>query len=293
MTVLPLRILIGALTVLFAALPSACASDRSRPDPPGQTMPVGDTAGWHQVFADDFKTPVDMGRFSGCQAGPTLAKSNCGGLPAPVRAKWWVYPDGWRDTGTGTYYPSQVLSINHGNLDYAIHTTSINGKQTHLIAASVPKISGAGVNGGRVYGRFVIRFRASALPGYHLAFLLWPDSNKWPQDGEIDFPEGNLDGHVLAFMHHQGAVRPDQQDVYRTNATFTSWHTAAIDWRRKYCRFILDGKVVGVSTAHIPDTPMHWVLQVNALGGGLPGHEPAPGTGGHVQVAWVAAYRAR
>jgi Glycosyl hydrolases family 16 len=291
--VLALRTLIGAATVLFAVLPAACATDRSQAHPPGNAMPVGDIAGWRQVFTDDFTSTVDLGRFSGCRPSPTLAKSNCGGVPASVRAKWWVYPDGWRDSGTGTYYPSQVLSINHGDLDYGIHTTSINGKQTHLVAATLPKIQGAGANGGHVSGRFVIRFRASALPGYHLAFLLWPDSNNWPHDGEIDFPEGNLDGHILAFMHHRGAVRGDQQDVYRTNATFTSWHTAAIDWRRTYCRFILDGKVVGTSTAHIPDRPLHWVLQVNALGGGLPGHEPAATTVGHVQIAWVAAYQPR
>ena len=133
----------------------------------------------------------------------------------------------WKDTGTGTYYPSKVLSIKHGVLDYYVHTGTVRGKRVHMVAALLPKISGT-VDGGLLYGRYVIRFRAAALPGYHAAFLLWPESNDWPYGGEIDFPEGNLDQRVFAFMHHRGAIRGSQQDAYATRAKFTSWHTATI-----------------------------------------------------------------
>jgi Glycosyl hydrolases family 16 len=252
-------------------------------------MPVGDIPGWHQVFADDFTTAVRARRFSGCRAGPTLMTSSCSGLPAAVARKWWAYPDGWKDTGKGTYYPSKVLSIEHGILDYYIHTGTVRGKRVHMVAALVPRISGT-PDGGLLYGRYVIRFRAAALPGYHAAFLLWPDSNDWPLAGEIDFPEGNLDQRVYAFMHPQGAIRGSQQDAYATRARFTSWHTATIDWTRSHCRFILDGKVIGTSSAGIPATPLHWVLQVNANGGGLPGLPPSTKTAGIIQIAWVTAY---
>jgi hypothetical protein len=137
-------------------------------------------------------------------------KSRCSGLPASVAAKWRAYPDGWRDTGTGTYYPSKVLSIRHGILDYYIHTGTVHGEKVHMVSALVPKIPGGVDNGGLLYGRYVIRFRADAPPRYHAAFLFWPDTNHWPCDGEIDFPESDLDAHIYAFMRHRapcGAVR--------------------------------------------------------------------------------------
>jgi hypothetical protein len=174
-------------------------------------MPVGDIPGWHQVFADDFATNVPVGRFSGCRPASTLMQPRCSGLPASVAAKWWAYPDGWTDTGTGTYYPSKVLSITKGVLDYYIHTGTIHRKKIHMISAPVPKIPGGVDNGGGLlYGRYVVRFRADALLRYHAAFLLWPDSGHWPFDGEIDFPEADLNGHIYAFMHHKGALRGSQ-----------------------------------------------------------------------------------
>lgn len=32
----------------------------------------------------------------------------------------------------------------------------------------------------------------------------WPDDEIWPLNGEVDFPEGGLNGTIDAFMHHQG-----------------------------------------------------------------------------------------
>jgi Glycosyl hydrolases family 16 len=252
--------------------------------PSGEPMPVGDLPGWHQVFADDFTDDVPLGGFSGCRAIIDLMDSTCTGLPPAVASKWWAYPDGWSDTSKhGRYYPSQVLSIHNGVLDYYVHTAD----GIPMVAAAVPKIPG-GINGGGLrYGAFVVRFRADALPGYKAAWLLWPDSEIWPADGEIDFPEGNLDGTFSAFMHHMGASSGDQQDGYPTHASFTSWHTAAIQWAPGSCQFILDGTVIGTSTQFVPSDPMHWVLQVETA---LDGTMPNPATAGHVYIDWAVAY---
>jgi hypothetical protein len=139
-----------------------------------------------------------------------------------------------------------------------------------------------------LYGRYVIRFRADPVVGYKTAWLLWPDSNLWPEDGEIDFPEGNLDGAICAYMHHQGAKSGLQQDAYCTPSTYTSWQTAVIQWAPTSCTFTLDGQVVGVSTANIPDTSMHWVIQTETV---LEGPTPTDTASGHVYIAWVAVYR--
>ena len=171
-------------------------------DPSGQAMPVGNLPGWTQVFADNFTENVPLGSF-----------------PAAVSSKWTAYPYPWHDTsGHGRYDPKKVVSIGNGVMDLYLHTQ--NG--IHMISAPEPVIPGApGSEGGLLYGRYAMRFKADPVPGYKTAWLLWPDSEDWTADGEIDFPEGNLTGTISAFMHHTG--NPYDQDQYDTKATYAAW----------------------------------------------------------------------
>jgi beta-glucanase (GH16 family) len=232
-------------------------------------MPVGDIAGWHQIFSDDFTTSVPVGSFPG----------------SVYAGKWTAYPDGWKDTSkNGTYYPSKVLSVQNGVLNMYLHTE--NG--IHMVSAPEPTLPGAvGHEGGLLYGRYTVRFRADSVPGYKTAWLLWPDSETWPQGGEMDFPEGDLTGTIDAFMHWQNGTSGSSQDAYSTNATYASWHTATIEWLPTSVTFVLDGQVIGRSTSNIPNTPMHLVLQTETS---LNGVAPANSAAGNVQIAWVAAY---
>jgi hypothetical protein len=232
-------------------------------------MPVGDITGWHQIFTDDFTTNVPVGSFPGSVYG----------------SKWSAYPDGWQDTSkNGTYFPSKVLSVQNGVLNMYLHTE--NG--IHMVSAPEPLLPGAvGRAGGLLYGRYTVRFRADPVPGYKTAWLLWPDSEVWPGDGEIDFPEGDLTSTIDAFMHWQNGTSGSSQDAYTTNTTYSSWHTATIEWLPGSITFILDGQVIGRSTSNIPSTPMHLVLQTETA---LSGAAPATSAAGNVQIAWVAAY---
>ncbi|MCY1046919.1 glycoside hydrolase family 16 protein [Corallococcus sp. bb12-1] len=235
--------------------------------PSGEPMPVGDLMNWRQVFTDDFTTPVPVGQF-----------------PAAVSSKWSVYLDGWKDTSkNGTYSPSSVVSIQNGVLNKYLHT--VNG--VHRVAAVLPKIPGATASGGLPAGRFAVRFKADPVPGYKTAWLLWPDSEVWPRDGEIDFPEGDLDGTIAGFMHRQNGTSGGDQDAVSTSARFTSWHTAIIEWTPGRCRFILDGTVILDKTSRVPTTPMHWVLQTET---DLSGTAPSSSAAGNVQIDWVAVW---
>jgi beta-glucanase (GH16 family) len=231
-------------------------------------MPVGDIPGWHQVFADDFTTDVPLGRF-----------------PGAVSNKWDTYKDGWIDTsGNGTYYPSKVISIRNGVLNMYLHTEH----GVHMVAAPEPKIPGAvGSEGGLLYGRYVIRFRSDPIWGYKAAWLLWPDSESWPRDGEIDFPEGNFDNVISAFMHYQDGTSYNDQDGYGSLISFTSWHTAVTEWTPSSVTFSIDGQTIGTSTKDIPNTPMHWVLQTETATDGVAPNNTAAG---NVQIDWVAVY---
>jgi hypothetical protein len=259
----------------------------STSDPSGQPMPVGDIPGWHQVFADDFTTAVPLGGFSACG----LEGPFCSGLSGtPYDNTWFAYPDRMSGTPTsGTYYPSQTLSVQSSMLDYYIHTATINGTTYHMIDAPEPNIpGGVAPGGGLLYGRYIVRARWDALNGYHASFLLWPDSGIWPYDGEIDFPEADFNSTtVAAFMHRQYATCGCQQDSYAASVNAQQWHTYEIDWLPSAVSFYLDGSLIGKSTSNIPNTPMHWVLQT-----GTSFSAPTPGaaTAGHVQIDWASAY---
>ncbi len=235
--------------------------------PSGLAAPVGDLPGWRQVFVDDFSTDVPLGKF-----------------PDAVSSKWGAYSEGWKDTSkNGTYSPGRVVSVHDGVLDKHLRTE--NG--VRLVSAIVPKIPGANQKGALSAGRFVVRFKADSIPRYKVAWLLWPASEQWPKDGEIDFPEGDLDGTISAFMHRQEGTSGGDQDAFSTSTTFASWHTAVIEWTPKRCAFFLDDAKIGESTQRVPNTPMRWVIQTETWLGSAP---PLPETSGHVYIDWVAAY---
>jgi Glycosyl hydrolases family 16 len=239
--------------------------------PSGEAMPVGDIPRWHQIFTDDFTTTVPIGSF-----------------PGAVASKWFAYPDGWKDTSKkGAYSPSKVVSEHDGIMDLFLHTED----GVHMVSAPVPKLA-AGAHdygSGLSAGRYVVRFKADPIPCYKTAWLLWPDSEVWPRDGEIDFPEADLDGTISGFMHRRNGTSGNDQDVYDTAFTYSSWHTAVIEWRPDIndLKFYLDGKPVGHSTLRVPNTPMHWVLQTETR---LLGCVPTKSAAGHVLIDWVAVY---
>jgi beta-glucanase (GH16 family) len=229
-------------------------------------MPGGDMPGWHQIFAEDFNTNITFGSFTS----------------TVYRSQFTVYPDGTKDTAgkqgaPSRYYPSKVASVSNGLLNLYLHTE--NG--TPMAATILPTVPG-----NHLYGKYTIRFRSDALAGFKVAWLLWPDSENWPHDGEIDFPESALDSTIGGFVHHQNATSSSDQDAYTSTATYTSWHTASIEWSPNKVSLILDNQSIGTSTSRIPSTPMHWVIQTESC---LPTC-PAATTAGNVQIDWMAAY---
>jgi hypothetical protein len=245
--------------------PTPTASDDNSTSPSGEAMPKGDLPGWHQVFTEDFSTDVAIGGFLNAYG-----------------KKFTVYDDGWPDTAgkyhgaPSRYYPSKVVSAKGGLLDLYLHTE----KGTPMAAAILPILK------DHMYGKYTIRFKSDSLKGFKTAWLLWPDSQNGGEgaaDGEIDFPEGPLDGNINAFMHPKGG---GQQDAFDSGVSYTSWHTASLEWSPGKVNFILDGKSIGTSTRGVPNTPMQWVIQTESCLDGC----PSPSTAGHLQIDWAVAY---
>ena len=133
-------------------------------------------------------------------------------------------------------------------------------------AAPTPKIPNASSNPPRanslLYGRYSVRYRADALPGFKTAWLLWPDSGVWPRDGEVDFPEGDLAKIIYGAVHYDRNGR-DAFEKLDSDQYVTSWHVATMEWSPGRVEFFLDGRSLGVSTRR-PTTPMHLILQTES-----------------------------
>lgn len=254
----------SAPTSTYATASASNSAAATTSDP--SARPAGDLPGWRQVFTENFDTAAARGDFPG----------------SAYSDKWGGY-DGFSDTsGHGTYSPSKVLSVSNGALNMFLHTE--NGRP--LVAAPVPLVNGKW--GGQVYGRFSVRFKADALPGYKIAFLLWPDSNVWDQ-GEVDYPEGQLNGNFYAASLRTGTPSSGlgpKFDGFAAGTNFSSWHTATTEWSPGKVEWFLDGKSLGSTTTLTPTSPMHMVLQAETMDAGAP--SPAPSVAGNVSVDWVS-----
>jgi beta-glucanase (GH16 family) len=123
------------------------------------------------------------------------------------------------------------------------------------------------------------------LSEYYAAWLLWPQSENWPYDGEFDFPEGALSGNVGGFHHFSGegscadGCKTPALDI---GAQFTDWHTYTMEWSPGRIRYLLDDTVVLDSTDFVPSTPMRWELQTETKGDG--------NSEGNLILDWVSVY---
>jgi hypothetical protein len=255
--------------------------------PSGVSMPVGDLSGWKQIFTEDFVTDVSLGN-----SNVFMSKYS--------NNFWQAYSDGDKDTAgkndgkPSVYYPSKVMSVQNGKWINNVHTETINGVSRPLGSGIFAKVNKSDSQGARTYGKYTLRFRvvannSTSLKGFKMAYLLWPKSQAWPRDGEIDFPEGDFAGSIFAANHRQGGTSGDDQDVFFSSTKFNdgNWHTTSIEWLPSRVTFLLDGVKLGEVTSRIPNTPMFWVLQNEACLG-VPC--PDPNANANVEVDWMVAY---
>jgi Glycosyl hydrolases family 16 len=260
-------LVVASTTVVGVSSPPSVAGAATNWDPSGQAMPVGNLPGWHQIFADNFANDsVARGSFTGCNI------HGCTGAPS---VPWGAIPDGHPDTsGHCQYYPSQTVSILKGVLDINMHTVSDGLCMDASLYPLVPS---------QTYGMYQVRFRSANVPGYKGVYLLWPVDKT---SGEIDFPEANLDAPLKGFLHT--IAGGSQQQSFKSTASWTSWHTATLEWTPTSVTFILDGTVLGSTTLDVPQTPMTLLLIAESDLQGAP--KPPASAQGSMEIDWLTVY---
>ena len=267
--------MVGA-TVLVAVAVGTTLLVQGEPDPVRRTStaPAEDLPGWDLVLSEDFDTDAELGEFADVYPG-------------------WAQYDGYRDTSRdlgrdqrhqGVYDSATTTTVQDGLVDVHVHTKD----GTPQVMALTPTPDGEAWN-GQLYGRYSVRFRADDVPGYKIAWLLWPVSDDWVE-GEIDFPEGQLGGKIVANSHDVTGDPSVNAFSRGTGVTMDDWHTATIEWSPSRVAFVLDDRRWTTSEPDaIPTTPMRWVLQIETE---LSSEPPPADEEGHVQIDWVAAWSA-
>ena len=227
-----------------------------------------------------------------CAAGglvlvPLLALTGCGGsAPRPastgspavspaVLAKWGepLFTDDFAGDALDPRrwfvydYPDEVRHPRSKN------STFLSGGSLRLVGGFDER--GKDVSGGvastvnLMYGRWEARLRADAGAGYSPVVLLWPESENWPTDGEIDAVEVPDPARRSAVSTLHNGPRNGQVKHVLT-ADFTGWHTVAVEWLPAGVTVYLDGRSVWTVAKPtrpgefdpIPSTsPMHLALQ--------------------------------
>jgi hypothetical protein len=195
--------------------------------------------------------------------------------------KGWAGYDGAHDTsGHGTYDSAATTTVQGGVLDEHLHS---QGGSARVMALTPPTAR------SQTYGRYAVRFRSDLISGYKIAWLLWPSNDNWSQ-GELDFPEADLDQTIQGYAHDvTGSPSHNAWDV-STGASMTAWHTAVLEWSPSGLTYTLDSQSWHTSdTSAIPRNPMDWVLQAETSENGA---APNSSSAGHINIDWVAAWAA-
>jgi hypothetical protein len=104
---------------------------------------------------------------------------------------------------------------------------------------------------GQRYGRWEARVRSEATAGnngrqYHPLLILWPDSDRWPEDGEYDYLENGAPGEdcAEAFLHypHDEDADVQQEFVRKCGVDLSEWHNVAVEWTPDHLKGFIDGE---------------------------------------------------
>jgi beta-glucanase (GH16 family) len=258
-----LAVLVGVLVLPVAAAPGALAVPRP--------VDTGSVVDGRQLIAED--------DFTG----------------SSVNADNWVAYDENSTNGISHWNPKE-LTVGAGELRVHSHGKDPSGADNY--SGALAWSLGAG---NQTYGVWMVRARFDAGAGYGPAILLWPQSNDWPTDGEIDLVESVQPSRDTALSSlHWGTTAPGHRESGTLDGDYTQWHVYAVDWEPTYVVISIDGTTVydsRNSTLHptIPRTPMHLVIQQEPGPYGAPGWivPPGPSTPDDVMVHvdWVKIYR--
>ena len=215
-------------------------------DRSGAPMPTANITDWNLLSSDNFSESS---------------------LNASVWQSYWGQPGG----DPGGWWNTNHLTLGSSILDLRSYKDTSQGA-----AAGAWATAGVAQRASQTYGKWEVRAKMNNGKGIAPVLLLWPQSNNWPTDGEIDFAEdGGQNPRSTDYMslHYSGACGSDHdcQTQQTTSVDWSQWHTYGVEWTPGKVVFTLDGKNVGTITSNVPTGPMHLAMQDQMEGSSICG----------------------
>jgi hypothetical protein len=178
-----------------------------------------------------------------------------------VNQSAWDLYSGTPAGNTATQWSPSTCREQGGALVLPIIAQPANGRPLSACGMSGAKAS------TQIYGKYV--YRARLDPGYdwYGMFLLWPNSQNWPTDGEIDnceYGAGDVGRTHCAMTVHWAPNNLQTQS--QATGDFTQWHIFTVIWLPTSITYQIDGQTVWVETQHVPNDPMWPAFQTQGNG---------------------------
>jgi beta-glucanase (GH16 family) len=266
----------AGLAVLLAACasgpgPSTAAPDKA-PDlfealPPTSTVAPPPTAAPTTTPAPGAARPAaTQGHLNGAGDGQG---SGSGGTGAGGKDPRWARSGGDEFTGSEVDLKTWNLYDSPGGFGNGYRRPEAISQSEGLlkITARDDVSGGMAENVGQLYGRWEFRVRTEKGRGFGSAILLWPDSEQWPQDGELDIMEVPGENRDLAHFvaHWADESGSDTVNGKAVPGDFSQWHTFALEWLPDRITWYVDGvkKYENTDKTVIPTKPMHLTIQLD------------------------------
>ena len=161
---------------------------------------------------------------------------------------WAIYDNSWHDIyepdkdHTDHMRRREAVQVQDGYLNLLVDRHPINPKRFMTGGIAHKK--------NYLYGKFEFRVRIDA--DSHLStsgvVLTWPESEKWPNDGEIDIYETHHTDNYWSSWVHWGVLKNDkwEDQKHQKSYTFdkTQWHIIAMEWTDKFIKIYINGDLV-------------------------------------------------
>ena len=127
--------------------------------------------------------------------------------------KWCVHNSAGH-AGNGTRSPQQV---------------TVDGSKMDMTGTPDSTTAGMGAKfANQKYGQSEVRAAGSGDNEYHMVSILWPASENWPGDGEVDYAETTGAWNVIKYFHHYSCS--NSQTSASKALDVSHFHNYAVDW---------------------------------------------------------------
>lgn len=213
-------------------------------------------------------------------------------LPSEVKNWNLVFEENF--DGTAVNQSNWSLYNGPGHAGNGLRKPEAFSAQDGMLIVTAQMKDGVLVSGGMAhrtnftYGKFEFRVRTDVDPSQATSgvVLTWPQSEKWPVDGENDIYEtgtGSSRSPFHTFIHY-GA--DNRQYHFEHQADAAEWHIVAMEWTKDAIRIYVDGKLKWklTDTYAIPQVPHHLCIQLDAFKTSMTGTVK-------MYVDWVKIYQ--